>query len=507
MLLSTVVILRYAFLFFYSMGGVFDLRDPVVSWNRFTLDWAANRFPSNTWRYPQLIPANWSISYVLMQNTEVQCFASAIMPLFSIAVLLLFLDLALQKKKAAYLLGLTSYGAILSYLYSPVYIVSGYVDIAVSFFGFLAFHTLYSSRQEDGSRPYPAILLATVFAAAASVTKQAGLFILAVILAWGFLGLARNHRILGRDRNIPVPPLNDTSPITKLSFRNTIVLFLVMLLIVTIITAPWYVLKENQIRSGKEHSEIALLQKFHKAPIEQRLLQSLEKLTALRFPKQKFPVFAVMLVILLGLFHKESRPVTLFIVIPYSLIWGIFYNYDFRNLALAVPFMAFSAAFGAAWLKKIFPRPGKLPTLKIPIILAITSVFFFLVLLNFTVFKEESLLKQQTLRKMKIGYAELDDLLYHYHERKGLTGKIATDYPFLRCLPGLQRFYYRYRGRVTMPFLELLDSPKGKGIHYFLLPKILESESQVLQYYREKLKANSFHLIFKWRDYIFVKVK
>jgi hypothetical protein len=136
-LVSLGVLLWYVFLFFYFLGGVFEHWDPVTGWNRFAWDWANNHWPANTWHYPQLVPANWSISYVLMQNTGVQCFAKAIMPLFSIAVLLLFLDLALDTKKPAYLLGLVGYGMLLAYLYEPSYIVSGYVDIAVCFFGLL----------------------------------------------------------------------------------------------------------------------------------------------------------------------------------------------------------------------------------------------------------------------------------------------------------------------------------------------------------------------------------
>ena len=179
-LVSLAVIAWYFFLFFYFLGGVFEHWDPVVGWNRFALDWAANRLPANTWHYPQLIPVNWSISYVMMQNSAVQGFAKAIMPLFSIGVLLLFLDLGLRREKAVYLLGLIFYGVLLAYLHDPSYIVSGYVDIAVSFFAFLSFYVLHSSRGENGTQPFSVLWLAVLFASTAAITKQAGLFILGI---------------------------------------------------------------------------------------------------------------------------------------------------------------------------------------------------------------------------------------------------------------------------------------------------------------------------------------
>ncbi|MCP5045790.1 MAG: hypothetical protein GY940_01360, partial [bacterium] len=94
--LSLSVILLYVFYFLYFLGTIFMHWDPAVAWNRFAIEWSNNQFPTNTWRYPQLMPSNWSVSYVMMQSAEVQLFAKSIMPLFSIGTLLLFLNLALQ---------------------------------------------------------------------------------------------------------------------------------------------------------------------------------------------------------------------------------------------------------------------------------------------------------------------------------------------------------------------------------------------------------------------------
>jgi len=491
LLLSVAVILWYVFLFFYFLGGVFQHWDPVVGWNRFALDWANNRLPGDTLHYPQLLPANWSVSYVIMQNTNVQCFAKAIMPLFSIGILLLFLDLGLRKNKGVYLLGAILYGTLLSYIYNPSYIVSGYVDIGVSFFAFLSFYVIESHRRKDSALPFQIVLLAVTFAATAAITKQAGLFILVIILIF----VIYKNVLQGVRKPIP----GKGKPLVRA---------LLLLLVVGIITAPWYLLKEVQIEHGKDRSEIHMVQQAHRIDdYSQRFTQSIDRLLTHRHPKLKYPLLLAGLIMLMGLFHRQSWGVTLFIVIPYILLWGFFFSYDFRNLALALPFMSFSTAHGADFLRKLLPSPVKLPVLRIPLILLIFSVFLVSVFLTLTFFNDTALRKDQVHKKMEMGDKELNSLLYDYHNKHGITGKIATNYQYLRYLPGLEPYYLFHPGRVTAKFLKSLDSAEGERIHYLLVPFILKREKETYRYFWDKVKKKDFQVIFKWRGYRFVRVK
>ena len=511
-LVSVGVILWYVFLFFYFLGSVFQHWDPVTGWNRFALDWANNQFPVNTWHYPQLVPANWSISYVMVQNTGIQCFAKTIMPLFSIAVLLLFLDLALDKKKAVYLLGLTGYGILLAYIYDPSYIVSGYVDIAVSFFAFLSFHVMYNLGKSHGNRRFMFIWLAVILASGAAVTKQAGLFILAVILVWGFRGVGDPGLFTVSQKSFFRRFISKICVFCKrlkqLNKKRIIGKVLLLLLTVIIITASWYIVKEVQIAEGLDRSEIAMVQSVHHSDsYTERLAGAFNQLATHRHPKLKPLVWAGVLLILLGLFHKKSRWVTLFIVIPYSLMWGFFFSYDTRNLALCIPFAAFSAAFGLAFLKRLFKRWSKIPHGKIPLVPVIIAVLLLLILLNFTLLKNEKLIQYQTHLRTKIGIARLNDLLYRYHEKEGIKGKIITDYRYLEYLPGLSQFYLPHNSRINLKFMEYLDTEQGKDIHYFLMPMIFESEKAVYKEFQRKLQTNEYRMIFKLHTYWFVQVK
>lgn len=487
-LLSIGFIVWHVFLFFYFLGSVFEHWDPVMGWNRFALDWANNQLPNNTWRYPQLIPANWSISYVMMQNTEVQCFAKAIMPLFSIAVLLLFLDLAMDKKKTVYLLALVCYGILLVYFYDPSYIVSGYVDIAVSFFAFLSFYAIHGSHLSDRSRPFSAMWWSIIFASTAAITKQSGLFILAVILVWAFGNLYKSKKTFSKKRIIGK--------------------VLLLLITVSIIAASWYIVKEIHIARGVDRSEIAMVQRVHQySSYTERLVDAFNKLSTHRHPKLKPLVYAAILLIFLGLFQKKSWAVTLFIVIPYTLMWGFFFSYDNRNLAFAFPFIALSAAFGATFLKRIIPVGEKAPRYKIPLIPVVILTLLVLAAANLTTLKKETLIRHQKGLKMKLGNARLNELLYLYHEKEGITGKIATDYRYLQYLPGLGQFYEFRNTRITIEFLDYLESDKGKNIHFLLMPMIFKSEKEVYSRFHQKVKAKEYRLIFKLRTYRFVQVR
>jgi len=446
--------------------------------------------PTHTWRYPQLIPTNWSISYVLLQNTDVQCFAKAIMPLFSLGVLLLFLDLGVQKKKSLYLAGLVLYGIFLAYMYNPSFIASGYVDIAVSFFGFLAFHVMHRCHEEKKNRDFrdfKTVWWSVVFASAAAVTKQSGLFFLAVIVVWAFTGLYKSRK--------------------SLTPKKMAGIILVLLLTINVISVSWYALKEIHIHGGKDQSDIELVQKAHRyTGYTQRFTQAVTKLATLRHPKFQFLFYAGIPVILLGLFHKQSRWTTLFIVIPYSLIWGFFFSYDNRNLAPVIPFIAFAAAGGMVFLERLLPEEKKLPVFKIPVIPVFILILLVIAGLNFTLFNNDTIIQQQIHKKMKMGDAELNALLYRFHKKQGITGKIATNYQYLKYLPGLEQFYRYHPGRVSLEFLEYLETPGGKEIHYLLVPKILGIEKDVYQRYQEKLKTGQYRLIFKYRGYQFIKV-
>jgi len=98
---ALLVIGGFALACIAQVGQIFQQWDAVVSWNRWAVDWAANRLPYATSIYPQLLPTNLSLSYVFMQSSEVWVFAKAFQFLFCLMLLLAMLDLARIKGQLA----------------------------------------------------------------------------------------------------------------------------------------------------------------------------------------------------------------------------------------------------------------------------------------------------------------------------------------------------------------------------------------------------------------------
>ena len=62
-----------------KIPGVFNHWDDLVSWNVWAVEWAHNALPQWCRSYPQLMTANWSLTYVFTNQTSVQFFAKAFM--------------------------------------------------------------------------------------------------------------------------------------------------------------------------------------------------------------------------------------------------------------------------------------------------------------------------------------------------------------------------------------------------------------------------------------------
>ena len=89
-----------------NLGSVFTMWDPVVQWNQWTTAWFQNKIPLGTHLYPQLMPMNFSIPYIFLGSSQLQLFTTGFMPLFSIYILLIMLDLGLRYRRIGYFIGL-----------------------------------------------------------------------------------------------------------------------------------------------------------------------------------------------------------------------------------------------------------------------------------------------------------------------------------------------------------------------------------------------------------------
>jgi len=90
-----------------NFGSVFNTWDAVVSWNSWAQIWAQGKIPDVQLTYPQLLPLNLSLTYLLTGNYELSFFAKAVMPIFALLTVLTIAELALEQKQYGYLIAVS----------------------------------------------------------------------------------------------------------------------------------------------------------------------------------------------------------------------------------------------------------------------------------------------------------------------------------------------------------------------------------------------------------------
>ena len=464
-----------------NLGTVFNTWDAVVSWNTWATQWASNNLPQHTWRYPQLIPTNWALIYVLIGNSKVQLFTKALMPLFLFSIILLMIGLGLKKRQAGFLLaGVISYFVIKHFL--GEYIPEGYVDIPVSFMSFASIATLFWAGLQEEELAKKTLWLGAVLAGGAAVTKHTGLYCLAAFPLLAYLLVIRKFR--------------------NFTFGKTIRILLIIILISVVIAAPWFVYKEYSFiigsdTSGTEFVNNSLSISFGKSTILGRLPGSMSQLGK---------YLALYVIVLVSLLFLENiyRWLAVFIIIPFTLLWLLFLGYDIRNLAIAMPFLSLVSGIGIMsmifWVYNKIIRPffSKFPMAIIFVFIilgTVTSAFFF---------RAETLINNQVTQQKQIFSKTLNEQLYAFFGFSDLSQvRIITNYS-VSYLPGFEHsqveFYFD-----DLPVLQSLLADPTVG--YLLVPVYAAEDNQ--EFIQSALDSGKLIFIFEdssWIGYSFYKI-
>ncbi len=175
------------------------------------------------------------------------------------------------------------------------------------------------------------VLLGAVLCAGAALTKQAGLYIAAVypVLAWSLVGRGAEGRR---------PQATFAWPAIG-----------VVVLVLAVLIAPWYVYKLLAIHRGADGAVAAYL--LHDIHQGRNLWQRLLHAGGLLHAAVPLPAVAALLAAMaLALRDPVQRRLTLLVAAPFALLWALGFSYDLRNIALAIPFAAAAAGFGASEL-------------------------------------------------------------------------------------------------------------------------------------------------------------
>ena len=403
-----VIAERFSYVFLHS--------DAILSFNRWALDWYSGQIPKLSWHYPQVVPAAWSFVYQCLGRTDVQIFSHAVMPLFPMMALLGYIDLSFHARKAKlYLLA----GALfIGFIAFDLVIFDrnfwfGTADLAAACLGWMSLSIFLK-----GLKNKEEVVAASLCLVAACLTKQSGLFLLA---AYPLLWFAEHK-------------------------RNNYRFLLKAGLLCILLISPWYLFKQYHIWVGSDLSEVqkVTVELFRGATFFQRIEFALVRLV--NISGGVFGLVMVVLLATLGSVRHSEKFIAAFFVVPYFLIWAVFFSYDRRNLLFIFPALCILVSGGLLFfffsrldlhLNKIRSHVSRnaviLGAAGVTILLAVSPA------LNLDVF-----LERQSYLQRSIGSPRINEKIYALRKEHP-DAHILTNYYVLKFLPDLQASFIPMR--------------------------------------------------------------
>ncbi len=437
--LAVLTMLVCAFIGIQAIGQTFFMWDAVASWNRWAMEWAVEGQAIRARDYPQLLPATWSISYILIGHTEIQQFAKSIQGLFPLLMLCSLFIAAVARKSAILMRAIPITMILIWVLYKPFF-VSGYMDIPVAALMTLSWClVLRGAGINDRSQAIRTVLWGAFAGGVAAVSKQAGLILI-----------------------VSLPLLILTTRFANPDIRRW-KLALVALGVLLAVLLPWYSYSSYLIWSGQD-SFIGkeLMGNFHPRPsIGGRFITAFERLvpplTIGREIDGSYIVWAFLLSSVLGIFHRVTRPVVLCVAIPSWVVWALGFSYSTRNMAYAVPAMAVGISGTIALIYQLTnairmkldernheeSETSQQADLKesrafVPVVLV------FVALVGVSVFgwiglDGQKLAQSQIEQRSQLGVPAINQMLFDADGDNQRLGMVGSSYAILRFIPGFEK--------------------------------------------------------------------
>jgi hypothetical protein len=457
-----------------NFGTVFNTWDAVVSWNGWAQIWSQNKVPSTHLTYPQLLPLNLSLTYLLIGNSQVSLFAKAVMPIFALMAVLMVFELAFQEKHYGYLIAV-----ILIYLmykkFLADYISDGYADIPVAFMTITALVPYF--RNEDLLQKKKEFILSIMLASAAALTKQVGLFIL-------FL--------------LPITSLLNSKSRSNSQTKRTLLWFGVGFLLIL----PWYL--PVGIGVLKDFSQLGIAQYISHSTQVQSSDSPLLRLGEAFIHLGKYLFLYLFMIPAFFLVKRRFKLLILFFLIPFSILWGIIASYSERNLSITFATLAVICGLG---FEGLFEYGFQL--LDLIRIGQLKAAFLFLLILfpiGYFSWKltDKKIINIWTEAQSQIFSPEIDDQLYAMDRSDPNCKLILTNYP-VNYLPGFEgtqlNSYFNDYGIYEKYLL-------NTTVCWMLVPNGIDSS--VNDEIEQNLNDGKYELLFttdKWIPYRLIKIR
>ena len=313
-ILNIILIFVFLYLASKSIGIIIHSGDPYVMWNKWAISIFENSLPVSSLDYPLGYPILQSISYKIIGTYEIEFFSQAlqiIYPLFSIVALLRILVIT-KNNLFKYVL-LFSLLLILNQFRHTLFI--GFVDPILVFNSIILIYLIFLIKENKNLLNDKIFLIILgIVLSASGIIKQTGLYISFIAPLVLFFCLDLKYKLI--------------------NFKNLIILFFVIFLLVTPLYLYKFYLYIYDSGSLNALNLISLQE-------EKTFLEKISRTSKLIFG---LGLFVIIPILIFAAKNKISRIFLLFIIMPYFLIWSFFYGNDARNFALILPFIAFCIA-------------------------------------------------------------------------------------------------------------------------------------------------------------------
>ncbi len=476
---AAVLSILWLLVFFVNnLDTVWQTYDAWASWDRWAEKWADNRFPGDTWEYPQLLPASYSLTYKFIGTVAVKFFSKSFMPLFSLMIVLMFFDLGRERKSFGYMLS-AAVSLHLIYIFLGEYIGDGYVDIPVASFSLMAVFTLLKARRiTDRDELTGTLWIGALAIAAAGVTKQTGLYLAA------FYPLLAYWWIL-RERD-------------DFTTRQSLTLLAKQVGVIALLVLPWYAVALYRIRFGGNVSNIqyVISDIYEGQTLPERFVKAVLGLGRYAY------LYAFALISLVVL-KPRFRHILLFVVMPFSILWAFFLSYEHRNLAVAMPLLALVVGVAAeAWVMRFAASAEARSESQVPSFALVGALLFALVA-GTLVLDGETLIQHQLSEQRQIFRSSLNDEIYRYFNHEDGPEPVITSY-MIGWLPGLEDTWILERFGDYDSYQQTLKS--HPDVELLLVPLLTVRDPRILEEIQANIDNGLYELIFTESEHMLVRI-
>ncbi len=428
-----------------NFGTVFSGWDTLFSWNAYAEMWAGGNIPKIAGMYPQLLPVNWSISYVLQEKEWLQFFNTLLPPLFFLMIQLMFFDLGFQRRESAFFFA----GIISRFMMKKLMgdqLFDGYMDVPVAAMSLLSLYSFLKAEGRSLAEQREGIVLGVLFAVAAAITKQSG---------WITLLLTPlTAALLLRDG------------LKTMSGKQKFLFFLGAMVIVL----PWYLHCFYFRPVGSENELIAEgITVFNRQyDIQHRLRLASETLG-------KYGIFFLLSLAGLPFIPGKYRLPLFLMAWPLTIVWAVSFSYDARNLAPVLPIISLSCGLALSGIGRCIGKlcqKARLDRVAVILPLLLISAAVIAALIFF--FPDDKLTEAQRIKQKALFGERLNqELLYDIFGESHTGNDIYTDYPayflsgYKDCCSAAE---FRDEGQVRMVL-------EGTKINWLLLPQVMPNNT------------------------------